>query len=239
MTALQRREQLIAVGRSLFAGKGFAAVSVEEIAAAAKVSKPIVYEHFGGKEGLYAVTVDREMQAPTETLTNALDYPEEHSRQVVENAAMALLTYIEENPDGFQVLVRDSPTTDPSGSFSSLLGDISIRVEELLVASFKKHKIPAKGVPYYAQMLVGMTVFTGQYWSTHRKLSKEQMAAYIVNMAWNGISRLDAKPSLRYYGRHRDDKHSDGSGAGGDEEGSRRGEDPSSESAAGIDEQQA
>ena len=43
MTALQRREQLIAVGRSLFAGKGFAAVSVEEIAAAAKVSKPIVY----------------------------------------------------------------------------------------------------------------------------------------------------------------------------------------------------
>ena len=49
MTSLQRREQLIEVGRSLFAAKGFEAVSVEEIAAHAKVSKPIVYEHFGGK----------------------------------------------------------------------------------------------------------------------------------------------------------------------------------------------
>ena len=54
MTSYQRREQLIEIGRSLFAAKGFEAVSVEEIAATAKVSKPIVYEHFGGKEGLYA-----------------------------------------------------------------------------------------------------------------------------------------------------------------------------------------
>ena len=66
MTSLQRREQLIRIGRSLFASKGFEAVSVEEIAASAKVSKPIVYEHFGGKEGLYAVVVDREMRALTE-----------------------------------------------------------------------------------------------------------------------------------------------------------------------------
>ena len=73
MTSLQRREQLIEVGRSLFAAKGFEAVSVEEIAAHAKVSKPIVYEHFGGKEGLYAVIVDREMRALTGTLTAALD----------------------------------------------------------------------------------------------------------------------------------------------------------------------
>ena len=35
--------------------------TIEEIAAKAGVSKPVVYEHFGGKEGLYAVVVDREM----------------------------------------------------------------------------------------------------------------------------------------------------------------------------------
>ena len=132
MTSLQRREQLIEVGRSLFAAKGFEAVSVEEIAAHAKVSKPIVYEHFGGKEGLYAVIVDREMRALTGTLTAALDDPTVHPRQIVERTALALLTYIEENAEGFQVLVRDSPSTDPSGSFSSLMGDIAVRVEDIL-----------------------------------------------------------------------------------------------------------
>ena len=178
MTSLQRREQLIEVGRSLFAAKGFEAVSVEEIAAHAKVSKPIVYEHFGGKEGLYAVIVDREMRALTGTLTAALDDPTVHPRQIVERTALALLTYIEENAEGFQVLVRDSPSTDPSGSFSSLMGDIAVRVEDILSETFKRQKLSAKGVPYYAQMLVGMTVFTGQYWADRPKVSKEQLAAY-------------------------------------------------------------
>ena len=51
MSSAQRREQLIAIGRQLFAERGFDATSVEEVAARAKVSKPVVYEHFGGKEG--------------------------------------------------------------------------------------------------------------------------------------------------------------------------------------------
>ena len=48
MTGKQRREQLLEVGRKLFAEKGFEATTVEEIAAKAGVSKPVVYEHFGG-----------------------------------------------------------------------------------------------------------------------------------------------------------------------------------------------
>ena len=200
MSSYQRREQLLRIGRSLFAAKGFEAVSVEEIAATAKVSKPIVYEHFGGKEGLYAVVVDREMRALNDTLVAALSAQDVHPRQIVERTALALLTYIEENAEGFQVLVRDSPSTDPSSSFSSLLGDVSMRVGEILSEWFKNQKLPTKGVPYYAQMLVGMTVFTGQYWADQRKVSKEQLAALIVNLAWNGLSRMKAKPELRFEG---------------------------------------
>ena len=175
-------------------------MSVEEIAAHAKVSKPIVYEHFGGKEGLYAVIVDREMRALTSVLEAALDDPTVNPRQIVERTALALLTYIEENAEGFQVLVRDSPSTDPSGSFSSLLGDIAVRVEDILSETFKRQKLSVKGVPYYAQMLVGMTVFTGQYWADRPKVSKEQLAAYIVDLAWHGLSRLDSKPQLLFEG---------------------------------------
>ena len=75
MSGSQRREQLVAVGRKLFAAKGYEAVSVEEIAAKAEVSKPVVYEHFGGKEGLYAVIVDREVTGLIETIMDALSSP--------------------------------------------------------------------------------------------------------------------------------------------------------------------
>ncbi len=62
MTGKERREQLLDIGRRLFAERGFEGTSIEEIAAQAGVSKPVVYEHFGGKEGLYAVVVDREVE---------------------------------------------------------------------------------------------------------------------------------------------------------------------------------
>src|SRR3954452_14658341 len=108
MTGPQRREQLIEVGRKLFADKGFEGTTVEEIAAKASVSKPVVYEHFGGKEGLYAVVVDREIAALLGGITGALS-AELNSRETLERAATALLDYIESSTDGFRILVRDSP----------------------------------------------------------------------------------------------------------------------------------
>ena len=59
MTGSERRQQLVEIAKSLFAQRGYDATSIEEIAQRANVSKPVVYEHFGGKEGLYAVVVDR------------------------------------------------------------------------------------------------------------------------------------------------------------------------------------
>ena len=60
MTGLQRRSQLIDVGRGLFAVRGLDGTTIEEIAACAGVSKPVIYEHFGSKEGLYTEVVDCE-----------------------------------------------------------------------------------------------------------------------------------------------------------------------------------
>src|SRR5438876_4893084 len=100
MTGRERREQLVQIGRALFAERGFDATSIEEVAARAKVSKPVVYEHFGGKEGLYAVVVDREVRALLERITTALTAG--HPRELLEQAALALLDYIEEETYGFQ-----------------------------------------------------------------------------------------------------------------------------------------
>ncbi len=168
MTGKQRREQLIEVGRKLFADKGFEGTSVEEIAAKASVSKPVVYEHFGGKEGLYAVVVDREIAALLGGITGALS-AELGSRETLERAAGALLDYIESNTDGFRILVRDSPAGQSTGSFASLISDVASQVEHILAAEFKRRKLDPKTAPLYAQMLVGMVALTGQWWLDSRQ----------------------------------------------------------------------
>ncbi len=192
LPASERRAQLIEVGRAVFAKRGFEGASMEEIADRAKVSKPVVYEHFGGKEGLYAVVVDREVQQLLAMMRTALTAG--GPRDLLTQAAFALLDYIEQHPDGFRILVRDSPVGSASGSFVSIIGDIASRVEHILGAEFKSRGFDPKLAPMYAQMLVGMVGTTGQWWLDVRKPAKDVVAAHLVNLAWNGLSRLEPKP---------------------------------------------
>jgi AcrR family transcriptional regulator len=194
MTGAERREQLITVSRSLFADKGFEGTSVEEIAAKAEVSKPVVYEHFGGKEGLYAVVVDREVRTMLDGIRGSLTSGRQ--RELIEQAALALLDYIENNADGFRILVRDSSVGSTSGTFASILSDVASQVEGILIAEFKKRGLDPKTAPMYAQMLVGMVALTGQWWLDTRRPKKPEVAAHLVNLAWNGLSNLEAKPTL-------------------------------------------
>ncbi len=195
MTAAERREQLVDISRGLFAERGFDGTSIEEVAARAGVSKPVVYEHFGGKEGLYAVVVDREVRRLLGMMQDSLKA--EHPRVLLEQAAFALLDYIEDAPDGFRILVRDSPIGSATGSFVSIIGDIASRVEYILVAEFKSRGFDAKVAPLYAQMLVGMVGTTGQWWLDTRSPEKRVVAEHLVNLAWNGLAGMEKNPRLR------------------------------------------
>ncbi|MEU6734820.1 TetR/AcrR family transcriptional regulator [Streptomyces physcomitrii] len=194
MSGAERREQLLEIGRTLFASKGFEGTSVEEIASRAGVSKPVVYEHFGGKEGLYAVVVDREMRQLLSMVTSSLTAG--HPRELLEQAAFALLDYIEEHTDGFRILVRDSPVAQSTGSFASLISDIATQVEDILGREFKNRGFDAKLAPLYAQALVGMVALTGQWWLDVRKPKKAEVAAHLVNLAWHGLDGMEPKPRL-------------------------------------------
>jgi AcrR family transcriptional regulator len=195
MTGQQRREQLLDVARALFAERGFEATSIEEVAARAGVSKPIVYEHFGSKEGIYEVVKDREVQSLIQQITDSL--VGDHPRILLEQAAGALLTYIETQTDGFRILVRESPVASTTGLFASVIGDIATQVEYILAAQFKARGYNTKLAPLYSHALVGMVALVGQWWLDARKPSRDDVAAHLVNLAWNGLGDLEVKPVLR------------------------------------------
>jgi AcrR family transcriptional regulator len=195
MTGPERHRQLLDIGRELFAQKGFEATSIEEIAAHADVSKPVVYEHFGGKERLYAVVVDREMQLLLDRFNSALSAPG-HPRELLERAAMVLLDYVEADTDGFRVLTRDAPVTSSGGTFSSLIGEVAGKVEHILARQFDSRGYDPQMAVVYSQALVGMVALVGQWWLDNRSLDKHEVAAHLVNLAYNGLSHLDHEPEL-------------------------------------------
>lgn len=194
MTGTQRRSQLIEIARALFAERGFDATSVEEIAQRAQVSKPVVYEHFGGKEGLFAVVVDREMSLLNDMITSSLT--QNRSRIRLERVALALLTYVDERTDGFRILVRDQRVTAGEGTYSSLLNEATGRVGHILAGDFSRRGLDPNLAHLYAQALVGMVSTTATWWLDERTPSKEVVAAHLVNLCWNGLTNLESNPQL-------------------------------------------
>jgi AcrR family transcriptional regulator len=197
MTGKERREQLLDIGRRLFAERGLDGTSIEEIAARAGVSKPVVYEHFGGKEGLYAVVVDREMSALLDGITASLTRTTNNrSRLRIERVALALLSYVDERTDGFRILTRDSPVGITSGTYSTLLNEAVNQVSSILAADFSRRGLDPEMAPLYAQALVGSVSMTAQWWLDVREPKKEVVAAHLVNLCWNGLMHLEDDPVL-------------------------------------------
>ena len=195
LSGSERRAQLIDVGRAVFAKRGYEGAAMEEIADRAKVSKPIVYEHFGGKEGLYAVIVDREMDYVVRRIVEAIAAGTPRER--VERASLAFLTYVKDQPDGFAVLSQDSPLSATRGRLSSLLNDLAERVGDIFASSFKQAGYDAKAAPIYAHALVGMVTFVGKWWTDVRKPPVDEVAKHIGALAWMGLRHLPKRPTLK------------------------------------------
>jgi AcrR family transcriptional regulator len=178
LTAAERRTQLISVGRAVFAERGYDGASVEEIAERAGVSKPIVYEHFGGK-----------MEQVIADVSAAIS--EGSPRDRVGAATLAFLKYVKEQPDGFAVLSRDAPA---NVGMASLLAEVGERVGTIFATEFKRAGYDPRSAPIYAQALIGMVTFVGQWWTENRKLSIEDVASHVTALAWMGLRHLPERP---------------------------------------------
>jgi hypothetical protein len=65
-----------------------------------------------------------------------------------------------------------------------------------MAQQFTARNLDARAAPMYAQMLVGMVALTGQWWMDQRTFKKTEVAAHLVNLAWNGLTGMEASPTL-------------------------------------------
>jgi AcrR family transcriptional regulator len=195
MSAAERREQLLDVARGAFAEKGFDAVSVEEIAQRAGVTKPVVYEHFGGKEGIYAVIVDREVNEILARLSRALQVKSARAR--VEAAADEFLGYNDDRPDGFRVLLRDTSQVEGARTtWTTVLGDIADQVDQQLSTELDERGFERHVAPLYSRAVIGGIANVGQWWLETGRPSRAEVAAHIANLVFNGLRGLEQRPTL-------------------------------------------
>jgi len=109
----------------------------------------------------------------------------------LENAVMSFLSYVKEHPDGFSVMSRDSPNV----GMANLLAEVADRVSAIFVSEFKRAGYDPKSAPIYAQALVGMVTFVGQWWRDNPKMPAPDVASHVIALSWMGLRHLPTDPN--------------------------------------------
>lgn len=192
LSAADRRAQLIRVGRSVLAQTGFENASLDVIAQHAGVTKPIIYEHFGGKEGLLTAIVDGELEAVVKRVSAAMS--EGTARQRFEMAVGEFMAYAEEEPDGFALLTRETPIVGRDG-ITRVVDRLLDRVGAIFRRELARAGYDRKVAPLYASAILGMVTQAARWWGGGRAVSRDDAVRHIAALGWMGLRHLPKRPA--------------------------------------------
>ena len=201
LTADARRRQLFSVALSLFAEHGYSATTMDDIAEAAGVTKPLVYQHFESKRALYLELLDvfsTEMIERIVAATAAAEGP----RQQVETGFAAYFELMVGNEDAFRILYgRDAPDDPELGAALRRVEEaIAVAIDPLIDAGLEpSHRL------LLAHAVVGMAEGASRHWldanrttdgtdaraaGVDRQAEAGRLAAQLADFAWAGLRQV-------------------------------------------------
>ncbi len=183
-----REQQLLDVAEEQFALHGYGGASIEVIAKIAGVSRPIVYDHFGDKEGVYLACLRRargELEEMILTAVASASTP----REMVERGTGAYFEFVERRGQRWAVLFGGVELAGgAAGEIAELRFATVERIRDLIAAIAPD--ADAVAVNAYAHAISGSAEQVAKWWRANPKLTRKQVAELQVSFAWNGLSQL-------------------------------------------------
>jgi AcrR family transcriptional regulator len=185
MPADQRRQQLFEVARERFAQQGFHATSMDEIAEAAGVTKPVLYQHFPSKRALYVELLEETGRQLLSTLADATARAES-LRERVELGFRAYFRFAVGNRSAFLFLLGTSLRSDPE--FARIVEEILDAAAET-IATLIEIPAPDAQRQMLANAIVGMAESVGLrvLREPGAIVDSDQLAQWISELAWFGL----------------------------------------------------
>jgi AcrR family transcriptional regulator len=182
-----RSRQLLDVAEAVFAARGVQAVSMDEIAEAAGVTKPILYDHFGSKDRLIAAVVTR---AGTTLAAAILEVVGEATgpEDAVARGLRAYFSFIEERRTGLHSLLTDGVA--PGSAAAKAREAVRDRQAELITDLLIEHSDApdADAAGLYAQIVIGATERLATRPGPVR--SVDALTRHVMDVIWCGFGTL-------------------------------------------------
>jgi AcrR family transcriptional regulator len=190
LPAAQRREQLIDSAIGVFAAHGYHAASMNDVADAAGVTKPVLYQHFSSKRDLFVEILTEIGNQLRDTIAKATTEAT-GPREQIENGFRAYFHYVADHTDAFRVLFGSGARRDPE--FAAFARAVETTIAETIAELIVVDGQPAGDRELVAHTIVGMTEAASRYWLAHdRHPDIDTLAERVSGLAWSGMRGLDA-----------------------------------------------
>jgi AcrR family transcriptional regulator len=182
MPRAEREQEMLRAAGDAFAGHGFHDTSMEAIAEAAGISKPMLYNYFGSKHGLYVAYVMRSGHLLMQSMREAAS-PDAPAPDRLHAGILAFLTYVEEHGSGWAVLQREMLAQ--GGSLAAEVSQLREGIAGMLNSIFDDDP--------FAHAFTGAGESLAGWWLAHPEHSKDQIAEVLMKIA--GFRPLAREPT--------------------------------------------
>jgi AcrR family transcriptional regulator len=172
MPRAERENEMLRAAGEAFAAHGFHDASMDVIAQASGISKPMLYNYFGSKRGLYVAYVERSGQLLVQSMREAAS-PDAPATERLRAGILAFLTYAEEHSSGWTVLHRE--TLAQGGPLAAEVSALRGRIAGMLTTLLSNEA--------YAQAFVGAGESLASWWLEHPQQSKQQVTQILMDIA--------------------------------------------------------
>jgi AcrR family transcriptional regulator len=184
----QRRVQLLDAANEVFTTKGYHAAAMDDIAEAAGVSKPVLYQHFPSKLDLYLALLDSSCDLLVEVVENAIATTDVNADRVV--AAMgAFYEFVSSASGEFRFVFESDLTGD--NAVQARLWRVNNEIADAIAAVIAEDTaLPAEKSKLLAISLVGLAQVSARYWvsADSAQIPLAEAQHLVASLAWRGIS---------------------------------------------------
>jgi AcrR family transcriptional regulator len=192
----ERMEQTVAAAHALFAERGYAAVTMDGVAAAVGVTKPLLYNYFGNKEQLYLACLERAGDGLVATVVEAVGEttnPAEATRA----GLRAFFDFVDDDRAAWSVLFDE--TLPAGGEIADRVGGYRTQLRDLISASMlaqlpEPHRARARTeVEGLSTAVMGAAEAVARWWLRTEAMSAAEAAELLISTVEPGL-RLRSKP---------------------------------------------
>jgi AcrR family transcriptional regulator len=191
----QRRQELIHAALDAFARHG-PDVDMDQVAAAAGVSKPVLYRYFADKAELWLAAGEYVSQLVVEEVTPAVAQVREE-RSLIAATVDAYLGAIESRPELYRFLMHQSGLSGGHNLVAKASAKVAVELSRVIGDRLRSMGLDSGPAEPWAYGLVGFVTAVGDWWLERgRPISRAALTDYVATLMWQGFDGVRASADM-------------------------------------------